>query len=280
MEYRFIKMENLSKHIGHMPRRFNSPMAVNSIGFVPRKKDRILRTFATFNFSFIIEGTGTYIYRGEEYRVNSPCVITQWPGEPMDYGPDKTWYEVYFIYPETAGGVLQKRNFFKQDKPVWHIANPDRILKLLAELRAVLNAGTLNPDRVDYICEGIIMESLLAQSNTPETDEERKIRVLKSYIRNNFSVRHDYAQLARAHGMSLSTFRRYWLKYTGVPPAKYQNDLLIQEACRLLIEKSESIKEIAAMLNFDDPFYFSKKFHKETGLTPTQYRRRHAQFPV
>ena len=263
-----------------MPRKFCSLLPISSIGFAPRKKDRVVRTFESFNFSFIIEGTGTYVYRGEVYKVNAPCVITQWPGEPMDYGPDKTWYEVFFIYPESAGEFLRNRNFFREDKPIRHIADPDRILELLAELKTVLTAGTLNPDRADYICEGIIMESLLAQSDPPETDEERKIRVLKSYIRNNFSVRHDYARLAREHGMSLSTFRRHWLKYTGVPPAKYQNDLLIQEACRLLIEKNESIKKIAEMLNFDDPLYFTKKFHKETGLTPTQYRKRHAQFPI
>ncbi len=280
MEYKFIKMENLSKHLGYMPRKFCSPMPLDTIGFVPRKKERVVRSFKSFNFSFIIEGTGTYIYRGEVYKINAPCVITQWPGEPMDYGPDKSWYEVYFIYPESAGEFLQKRRFFKQNKFVWHITDPGRILNLLAELKVALATESLNPDRIDYLCEGIIMESLLAQSSPPETEEERKIRILKSYIRNNFSIKHNYKQLAREYGMSLSTFRRYWLKYTGMPPARYQNKLLVQEACRLLIEKNESVKEIAEMLNFDDPFYFSKKFHKETGVTPTQYRRQHAQFPV
>ena len=280
MEYKFIKMENLSKHLGHMPRTFCSSMQVNSIGFVRRKKERVVRSFDSFNFSFIIEGTGTYIYRGEVYKVNAPCVIAQWPGEPMNYGADKTWYEVFLIYPASAGEFLQKRNFFKQDYPIWHISNPDKILKLITELKTALTVKLLNPDRIDYICEGMIMESLLAQASPPETDEQRKIMVLKSYIRNNFSIKHDYTRLARQYGMSLSTFRRHWLKHTGVPPAKYQSDLLIQEACRLLIEKNESIKEIAEILNFDDQFYFTKKFHKETGVTPTQYRKQHAQFPI
>lgn len=280
MEYKFIKMENLSKHLGHVPRNFNSPMPVNTIGFVPRKRERVMRSFDSFNFSFIIEGSGTYIYRGEEYKVNAPCVITQFPGEFMDYGPDKTWYEVFLIYPSFVVEILQKRKFFSHDKAIWHISNPDKILKLLAELKTALTAESLNPDRIDYICEGMIIESLLAQSSPPETDEERKIRALKLYIRNNFSVKHDYTMLARQYGMSLSTFRRHWLKHTEVPPAKYQSDLLIQEACRLLVEKNESIKEIAEMLNFDDQFYFTKKFHKETGLTPTEYRKQHAQFPI
>ena len=280
MGYKFIKMENLSKHLGRVPRSFNSPMPVNTIGFVPRKRERVMCSFDSFNFSFILEGSGVYIYRDEEYKVNAPCVITQFPGEFMDYGPDKTWYEVFLIYPSSVVEILQKRKFFSHELPVWHISNPDKILKLIKELKTALTAKSLNPDRIDYICEGMIIESLLAQSSLPETDEERKIRALKSYIRNNFSVKHDYALLARQYGMSLSTFRRHWLKHTGVPPAKYQSELLIQEACRLLIEKNESVKEIAGMLNFDDQFYFTKKFHKETGLTPTEYRKQHAQFSI
>ena len=280
MEYKIYNMENLSKHVGHIPRRFHSPLPVNSIGFVPRKSDRVVRAFNSFNFSFILEGTGTYVYRGETYRVNAPCVITQWPEEPMDYGPDKTWYEVFLIYPPETGEFLRKRKFFSQEQPLWYISDSDRILKWLAELKTALETSPLVPDRIDYLCEGMIMESFLAQSTPPRTPEERKIRELKAYIGNNFTVSHDYRRLAGQHGMSLSTFRRRWLEYIGTPPAKYQSRLLIQEACRLLIENNESIKEIAERLNFQDPLYFTKKFHKETGFTPTQYRKQHAQFPV
>jgi AraC-like DNA-binding protein len=273
-------MENLFKHTGSEPRRFQSPLQVNSIGFVPHKKERVRRSFNSFNFSFILEGAGTYVCQGKVYEVNAPCVITQWPGEPLDYGPDKSWFEIFFIYPASAGEYLFSRHFFSLDKPVWSVSNPDRILKLAGELRSALTAEPLVPDRIDYLCEGMIMESLLAQSHPPCTPEEQKIRNIRSYIRNNFFEKYDFSRLAREHGMSLSTFRRRWLEYTGTPPAKYQSGLIIQEACRLLVEKNSSIKEIAAALNFDDPLYFTKKFHKETGLTPTQYRKQHTQFPI
>jgi AraC-like DNA-binding protein len=280
MEYKISNMENLVKHLEHVPRKFCSSMPVNTIGFTPRKKEHVVRSFDSFNFSFILEGAGSYVYRGETYKVNAPCVLTQWPGEPMDYGPNKSWYEVYLIYPSDSGEFLRRRNFIREGQPFWHISNPDRILKWLTELKTALTAASLSPDRVDYLCEGMILESLLARATPPQTVEERKIRVLKAYIRNNFTTKHDYGQLARQHGMSLSTFRRHWLKYTGMPPAQYQSSLLIQEACRLLVENNGSVKEIAEMLNFQDPLYFTKKFHKETGFTPTQYRKQYSQLPI
>ncbi len=220
------------------------------------------------------------MYQGVVYKVTAPCVIIQWPGAKLDYGPDKSWYEVYFIYPIAAGAYLHKRKFFRQVQPIWHIYNFDRILEGLSELKKVLTAPLLSPDRVDYLCEGIIMESLLAQPTEPQEIEEQKIRIIESYIRNNFTIKHDYTQLAKQQGMSLSTFLRRWLEYTGVPPAKYQNSLLMQEACRLLTVSTESIKEIAEMLDFQDPLYFTKKFHKEIGTTPTSYRKQHSQFLI
>lgn len=274
-------MEFLLKHLRHLPRKFCSPMPINIIGFLPHKKDRMICDFfSTFNFSFILEGTGTYIYHGEVYNVKAPCVVTECPGELMDYGPDTSWYEIFLSYPSSSEKFLKKRNFFKQGRPIWHISNPDNVLKLVVELKAALAATPIVADRVDLICEAMIVESLLAKATPPQTAEERKIRLIKSYIRDNFTVKHDYARLAGQYGMALSTFRRHWLKYIGIPPAKYQSNLIIQEACRLLIENDETIKEIAEMLNFQDPFYFSKKFHMETGFTPTQYRNQYSRFPI
>lgn len=268
-------MENLSKHVGHMSRRLTPLLPVSTIGFVPQKKERVIKTFESFNFSFILEGSGTYTYKGECLEVSAPCVIVQWPGEPMDYGPDKSWYEVYFIYGPEAGKALEQKGFFRPGQVLWHISDPARVQKLLVELDTALRETSLNPDRIDYICEGMIMESLLAKSQAPADADERKIRQIKTYVQQHLTARHDFAELARRYGMSLTTFRRRWLEYTGIPPAKYQSQLLIREACRLLIEKNISIGEVAAMLNFEDPYYFSKKFHKETGLTPSRYRKQH-----
>ena len=250
-------------------------LPVSTIGFVPQKKERVIKTFESFNFSFILEGSGTYMYKGKCFEVSAPCVIVQWPGEPMDYGPDKSWYEVYFIYGPEAGEALKQKGFFRSGQVLWHISDPARVQKLLAELDTALRETSLNPDRIDYICEGMIMESLLAKSQAPADADERKIRQIKTYVQQHLTTRHDFAELARRYGMSLTTFRRRWLEYTGIPPAKYQSQLLIREACRLLIEKNISIGEVAAMLNFEDPYYFSKKFHKETGLTPSRYRKQH-----
>ena len=52
---------------------------------------------------------------------------------------------------------------------------------------------------------------------------------------------------------------------------KKPDDLL--EAKRLLLHSEVNVAEIAAMLSFDDPAYFSRCFRKHTGRSPIDYRR-------
>ena len=47
----------------------------------------------------------------------------------------------------------------------------------------------------------------------------------------------------------------------------------LQEARRLLVESDLSIGEIATRLGFEDPLYFSRRFHQYACSTASEYRR-------
>jgi transcriptional regulator GlxA family with amidase domain len=75
--------------------------------------------------------------------------------------------------------------------------------------------------------------------------------------------------------MSVSTFQRRWNESMGITPARYALGLKLQEACRLLIETSNSISEVANACGFDDEFYFSRCFRRQFGSPPRTYRKEH-----
>jgi AraC family transcriptional regulator len=58
-----------------------------------------------------------------------------------------------------------------------------------------------------------------------------------------------------------------------VPPHRYHNGRRIERAKTLLARTEVSITEVGLTLGFSDTSSFSANFRKETGLTPTQYRR-------
>ena len=48
----------------------------------------------------------------------------------------------------------------------------------------------------------------------------------------------------------------------------------IQHAEHLIRNSTQNFSQIAYAVGFSDPKYFSKCFKKETGLTPSEYRKK------
>lgn len=267
-------MENLLKHLAPIPRRFNSQYSVNTIGYVKNKDDTVNRDFVSFNFSIILSGYGTYSFNGKSWSVEAPCVITQWPGIHYTYGPESTWEELFFIYDASYAQKFKENSLFSFEKPIWYIKSSFDIQKKFKELVVLLQQldGESVADRIDILCESMIVDSIVGQENPPLSKNEARIRRIRSYVKQNFLLPVDFETLGFEHDMSPASFRRYWKNYVGISPAKYVMRLKMREACRLLVETGYSVGKIANEMCFEDPLYFSKKFHQEVGQTATEYR--------
>lgn len=80
-------------------------------------------------------------------------------------------------------------------------------------------------------------------------------------------------KMARLSGVGRSTLYRQFVAATGEPPARHLRKMRMQEACRMLRESPESITAIARACGFSSLFAFSRAFRRETGQSPTAYRR-------
>lgn len=63
-------------------------------------------------------------------------------------------------------------------------------------------------------------------------------------------------------------------KYLAVPMMQYVIHLRISEAQTLLLDTSYPIRQIAQMVGYPNPNYFSNVFRKITGVSPNEYRNR------
>ncbi len=95
------------------------------------------------------------------------------------------------------------------------------------------------------------------------------IRYIESHYIENISM----DEMARKVGLSTTHFNRRFRVLLRMSPTEYQLSLRVQEARRLLTDTTLSMAEIATNVGFYDQSHFAKRFHKVTGLTPTQYRR-------
>ena len=74
-------------------------------------------------------------------------------------------------------------------------------------------------------------------------------------------------------GLSKFHFQRLFKHATVVSPSRHQINLRINRARQLLRETKKSVIEVALDVGYTNPRHFAQLFRRETGLTPSEYRR-------
>lgn len=75
--------------------------------------------------------------------------------------------------------------------------------------------------------------------------------------------------------ISPSYLSRNFKKHHGVTITQYITNCRIEHAKTLLLKSGLSVSHIAHNVGFQDFFYFSKLFKKNTGMSPSQFRKEH-----
>ncbi|MBE6883723.1 MAG: AraC family transcriptional regulator [Ruminococcaceae bacterium] len=103
-----------------------------------------------------------------------------------------------------------------------------------------------------------------------------KIQLMKRVTDNmehSFTLEYDARRYADILQVSISRFNHLFSEYVGRSPYAYYTGLRIANACSLLEDTGLKIKDIAERCGYKDPLYFAQVFKKETGKTPSAYRK-------
>ena len=265
-------------HMESSPRRYPEGKEVQSVGYIPHKRERIRHSFQTQNFSFILSGRGFYELDGKRLPVRAPMVITQSPGVPMNYGPDGEWEELFVIYPAKDFDYFQRRGLL--EIRLWKIQQHGEILEQIRDIvlqlqtQDALKGSSDFYDRIDLSLEKLILYSRQESMLPRETELQVFIQQLYLHMERDCSSDFDFHSLAEERGFSPSSFRRCWEDMFTIPPGQTVIEIRMRQACRLLAETDMSIKEIASSLGYEDSLYFSRLFRKKRKESPGAYRKR------
>jgi AraC family transcriptional regulator len=93
---------------------------------------------------------------------------------------------------------------------------------------------------------------------------------MAEHVAEDFSL----DRIAAQAGLSKFHFQRLFKSAMGVTPSRYHINLRMNLARRLLRETKKSVVDIALEVGYANPSHFAQLFRRETGLSPSDYRRR------
>lgn len=114
----------------------------------------------------------------------------------------------------------------------------------------------------------------LAGETPPPSRYERHMRAFETLLRGNLRQRWQLRDYAAALSLTPTHLNRITRAQTGLSAARFIEARQFQEARRLLAYTRMNVAEVGYALGFDDPAYFSRVFRRQTGETPTGYRKR------
>lgn len=231
-----------------------------------------------YQLLYMASGKGHFYFDGKEHIISEGNMILFRPGEAQMYyyyAPEKT--EVYWVH-FTGCDVDTILDYYK-----------------LPESENVFYTGT-SPD-YQWIYRQIIQELQLCRPNYEEmmtlllrqifllinryvqegmkagSEVQNEIDKATHYFIDNFNKPINIEEYARSRHMSTNWFIRSFKQILKMTPMQYILSLRMSNAQSLLDNEEYSISEIAQLVGYDNPLYFSRLFHKHLGVSPSDYRK-------
>lgn len=223
---------------------------------------------------YVVSGTGCYETGGRTFVLQAGDAFLALPDTPVYYRADHAQpWEYYWVgFSGSSASLLLAQTPFSRRMPVIRPAAGDRLRQALLEIYKA--RGTDYPSAVRMA--GYLQAMLgLLMENTPKRGGEALADYARqgaAFLQQNYSRSISVEDAAHQAGVSRSYLYRAFQSEFGCSPSAYLTRYRLQRACQLLRYSPLTVSAVAASVGFEDPFYFSRTFRKELGVSPTEYK--------
>ncbi len=233
-----------------------------------------------FQLLYIAAGKAHFYFgdKGVDTVVNAGNMVLFRPKEPQRYeyyGVDQT--EVYWVH-FTGGNVtnILKSYGITNDMRIIYTGTSLVYTQLFKQMIAELQR--CQTDYEEMLCLRlrqilILIHRQLGQKKhltNAYLDTEMELAI--QYFYDNYNTDISIEAYAMSRGMSVSWFIRNFKQYYNITPMQFILSIRMNNAQMLLENTTYSITEIANIVGYENPLYFSRLFHKQKGISPSQYR--------
>jgi AraC family transcriptional regulator, arabinose operon regulatory protein len=253
---------------------------IKDIGFYPYALHHYRRRKSGIHENILIyciNGSGTIQIHGQSYLINPNSYFVIPAHQPHSYwASENDPWSIYWIH---FGGP--KSHHFEKffGIPIMIKTIPtsriDDRINLFNEILTSLELG-FSQENIEFA--NLSLNCLLASFFYVETYHASKGYQSKNpvdqaifFMLENLTKSLKIQDIANHVQLSESHLFKIFRNKTGASPFDYYINLKMQEAIRLLTNKSMRIKEVAFFLGYEDPFYFSRLFKKYIGKSPGEF---------
>ncbi|NDV64207.1 AraC family transcriptional regulator [Bacteroides sp. 224] len=239
------------------------------------QKGRVLHEY---QIVYITKGRGLFSSDStSERQVCKGRLMILFPDQWHTYQPLRQtgWNEYYIGFQGPIIDNLVQHSFLSKENQILEVGLNEDLVSLFS--RALEIAATDKIAAQQHL-SGVVLHILglilsISKGKIFEIgDVGQKIEQAKIIMNENVFKDIDAEELAMKLNISYSWFRKVFKDYTGYAPAKYFQELKLRKAKQLLVETSNSVKEISFTLNYNSTEHFFALFKKHTGFTPLEYR--------
>lgn len=178
---------------------------------------------------------------------------------------------VYRVAMQMIDPVTNDEFAFERNPYIITDATP---LSIIDQMKIITtSSGSLYQDEHLFYSDIHLLWHLIYNTLYPTKNSTGNIKNILLYIEKNPNIMPSNKELADLCHVSVSTITRWFKKRYNISPLTYVINFKIEIAKKKLSNQNMTINRISSDLGFNSSEYFCKLFKKNTGMTPSEYRK-------
>lgn len=248
------------------------------------------RILDDYYMQYVAKGEGTLRSLKNTFSIKEGQIFFLFPGVLHSYKTDETnLLELWWI-GFNGSNVADILNYMgiSPENPV--VDAKDSSDNLFSYFKSIVNSENDHDDMNEFSRIGILYnifgllshkKYLEVNSKSFDTNEKSySINKAINYIEANYKSDLKISDIANYVSLSKSYFYTKFKKEVGTSPNEYISSFRLKQATYYIKNTNMSIKDIAEIVGFNDPLYFSKVFSKKIGYSPTEYKNNLDKFKI
>lgn len=247
-------------------------MIISKIGYEKCRSDKraTVLVYNQYTLHYVVSGHG--YFNGVKLSAYSGFFIRK--NMHVNYSPDpKDPWEYYWITFSSVDDIEEFMRICKIDSNCCFRFNHLKQLQLMYEYYNRLEEINADKYTKSQLADIALSYHKLADETKSNGKPDKYLIDAKGYMLMNCNKKISIREVSESLNITRCYLRDLFMKYEGIPPKVYLNEVKLSCAKELLMNPELSVSLVAKSTGFDDVIAFSRFFKQHTGVSPSEYRK-------